>query len=486
MADNPFDEFDTAPTANPFDEFDVKPSYREDAHKLAADPAGVAWSDIKRIPDDFVSGVKSLGSRVVHDVTNPQDAVSDTVGLVRKLNPLTNVYDAVKDAIKDPEASARQVADPARPVSSVLNALTMLFGGEGTLGRAALRGTTGAARGADVVGRGATELLSGVSTDYQRAASRAGELGGAEGSTFRANMRDPDWAGIQDMGQQGVRDAAGARSAQYGADMAGLPQNALTYRPVINALQQARDMYTGPGGQFIKDTPARDALHEVAQKVHTWLSEPTEVGDALSMDALKQSVGDIRQRQPQGSRARRVVDHVYNAIGDHIRATAPEYDAAMGHFSGASEDISNMVKSLSLGESASRFTTGGKLMSAMGSGGSVARGARAQSLAQVAAHQPLLPYALAGAAMHPPLPRGIVARGSAIMRGAGGAGVGGVAALVNPGFLAALAAASPRVVGNARYAVGATVRGARRAGATQKNLGILSDAARIDGENNKQ
>ncbi len=506
---NPFDEFD-APAANPFDEFDA--------------PRGEsAAPDLKDVPRLAASNLGSSARRqvegVVHAITNPSELIDGawglTKGLASKLVHGTGAADFLAGLGQKPEEAAlnrdlekqkasfrektadevgaalkdryggwdnikRTVAED--PVGAGLDIATVLSGGNATAARLGLKGATTTARAADaLVVRPSTELLSGISTEAQRLASQAGEVGGARGRAFRENMAQPDYAGMQDTLQQGVRGAADERAAQYRADMANLPQNALPYRPILQALQDARDLYTGPGGQFVKDMAARDALMETAQTVQRYLRTPSEVGDALSMDALKQAVGDIRQRQPQGSRARTVVDHVYRAIGDNIRATAPEYANAMDRYARGTENLKNVVKTLSAGENATRFTTAGKLLSALRSDASVARGARADALADVSRHVPELPFQVAGATMNPILPRGIVARGHALMH-PGTAGVGALGALVNPAFLTALVAASPRAVGNLRYAAGSTLRGARRAGVTQKNFGLYGEWGRVRDE----
>lgn len=54
-------------------------------------------------------------------------------------------------------------------------------------------------------------------------------------------------------------------------------------------------------------------------------------------------------------------------------------------------------------------------------------------------------------------------------------------ALHNPGFVPALLASVPRLQGEARYAAGSTLRGARKAGVTQKNIGLAGEAGRVSG-----
>ena len=293
---------------------------------------------------------------------------------------------------------------------------------------------------------------------------------------------------MQDTLRQGARGAADERSANYQADMAkvGADATPISYQPIRDALEKAWTEVHGPGGKFVKDPVAKNALKEAASVIAKHVLDPTEVGDAVSMDALKQGIGAIGERLPEGAfNAKRVVNDLYNATKQGIVKQAPEYAEAMDRYKTGSRDLNEIVKSLGAGDRATRFSTAGKLLSALRSDASVARGARADALADVARHAPTLPYQIAGATMNPVLPRGIVGRGKLAFDAALAGGVAGGAAA---GFLPHVAAAlpgilmsSPRLVGNVRYGIGAANRGARAVGATQANIGRAAEAARIEG-----
>jgi hypothetical protein len=209
---------------------------------------------------------------------------------------------------------------------------------------------------------------------------------------------------------------------------------------------------------------------------------------ATSLDDLKKALGEIRQGTEQGTPARRAADAVYNATRAEIVRVAPEYGKAMERYASASEDMTNAIKSLGLGERSTRFSTGGKLLSAMRADASVARGAREADLARLAQHEPTLPYQIAGATMNPRMPRGLVGRGKAAMELGLVGGAAGTAAFL-PHLLTAapaLLAASPRFVGRTAHALGTAQRGARAVGATQRNIGLAADLARMAAEEDDQ
>lgn len=270
---NPFDQFDApvASSANPFDQFDAAPAqhkhtYAQDVEALAANPAKVAWDDVKAIPGDIVSGFKSLGERALHDLSNPKDGVSDLGAIARKLNPISSLIDTAKGAVQDPEGTARAVADPAKPVSSLLNALTMGTGGGATVGRAALRTGTGIAGGADRVAQVPVAMLSGVSPDAQMLASRAGELGGRESKAFTGQMRGsaPPEAPVH-TAQSAAQKMRQRDSDAYLADKANWNEadKYLDVAPVARAVEDANKTVNF-GGLPYNDKAARavDAVEE--------------------------------------------------------------------------------------------------------------------------------------------------------------------------------------------------------------------------------
>lgn len=498
MSDDPWAAFSPQAGADPWADFaPSKPQNWSDA-------PGNVGSDIVKTAGEMKDAVVGLSRGTVKATAK---ALTDPVGLARDV--VSGAGDLVSGAAKgvtdygkhfvegftDPEKERARLQAQAderkqhaieRPLSTLANIATQGVAGEVTAGRALLGAGSRVAGGVDRFAvRPATELLSGVSSEAQRLASQAGEVGGARGAAFRGNMAAPDYQGMQDNLRTGVRGAAGERATTYQSDMAAVGANntPISYQPIRTALNDAWTEAHGPGGQFVKDPLARDAVTEMSDIVSRHFLDPSEAGDAISMDALKQRIHKVGENFPEGSNARRVVDSVYREIGAGIRSQAPEYGGAMDRYQGASRNINEVVRSLGANEGATRFSTAGKLLSSLRSDASVARGARGEALADVARHAPTLPFQVAGATMNPVLPRGIVARGGALLHAGA---VGGAAAFL-PQLLATmplLAAASPRAVGNARYAAGAATRGARSVGVTHNNIGKAVEALRLLSQKN--
>jgi hypothetical protein len=471
-----------------------------------------ASANAKKSVDNQIEGL-------VHLVTNPSEAVQGawdlTKGLASKamrFSGLTDLLasagrgapeadlartlerqkagfrektaDATGEAIKNRYGGWENIKRTAAedPAGFLLDAATIGSLGAFTPGRAALRTGTGALGVADAaVVRPGVELLSGVSSEAQRLAQRAGEVGGARGAAFVENMRQPNYRGMQDTLREGVRDAKHERNVEYRADMANMRNNWTpgSYGPVGRALIDAAD--SAMEGGFLKHVDVPPVIQEMGEAIRTHFNTPGMGNDAIAFDALKQRLGATMMAQPEGSTARRAASTIYNALNEEIRRIAPEYAPAMERYAEATRDINEITKSLGAGERATRFSTAGKLLSAMRSDASVVRGARGDALADVARHQPTLPYMLAGATMNPAMPRGLLARGMAAYEAAHAAGGGaGIAKLL--AAIPALVAASPRVNGVVRYGLGSATRGARAAGLTQRGAGEVLELMRMGAE----
>jgi hypothetical protein len=444
--------------------------------------AGSLINDAAATPGAIWDGIKGAAGRVAHYVDKPEAIVSDAKALGR------GVAHAVTNPGETADAVLRSSAE--HPFQALLNGLTLGSAGELTAGRAALKAGTKTAAGADAaLVRPVNSLLSGVSGDAQKIAQTAGERGGAVGRAFRENMAEPDFAGMQANGQAGVRGLKAERGSAYDQgmqDVANSPAR-IRYTNTLNASQSARrDFGLGANGQFVKNPGVIDALDAVDEAIsehRAVAGHPTVRATARSpfeMDELKQRLNQIWRSYPEGSPEAAAVGRVRAALGEDIVSAVPRYADVMENYGGASDAIKNGVTQLGLGRRATTGTAAGKLMSAMRDTGSATQITKGDALADVARHAPTLPYQIAGASMNPVLPRGIVARGGALLHGLEGAGAGAALAhFLHPGTLLPLLASSPRVIGNARYALGAATRGARKAGLTQKNLGLAADAARM-------
>jgi hypothetical protein len=444
--------------------------------------AGSLINDAAATPGAIWDGIKGAAGRVAHYVDKPEAIVSDAKALGQ----------GVAHAITNPGETADNVlrSSAEHPFQALLNGLTLGSSGELTLGRGALKAGTKTAAGADAaLVRPVNSLLSGVSGDAQKIAQDAGERGGVAGQAFRTNMAEPDFAGMQANGQAGVRGLKAERGSAYDQgmqDVANSPAR-IRYTNTTGAVDSARrDFGLGANGQFVKNPDVMATLDEVEKAIAEHRAIPGQPNlrasarSPFEMDELKQRLNKMWRDAPEGSPQQAAVGRVIKTIGDDIVSKVPTYADVMSEYGGASDGIRNAITQLGLGKRATRGTAAGKLMSAMRDTGSATQITKGDALADVARHAPTLPYQIAGASMNPVLPRGIVARGGALLHGLEGAGAGAALAhFLHPGTLLPLLASSPRVIGNARYALGAATRGTRNIGATQKNLGLAADAARL-------
>ena len=175
-----------------------------------------------------------------------------------------------------------------------------------------------------------------------------------------------------------------------------------------------------------------------------------------------------------GGTAGRLGGNVYNAVKQAIVDAYPEYAPGMERAERGIRELQQVQRQLSL-RSPNSATTGGKLQQAARNDAHGAYGMRCEALETLRAERPELVSALAGQALGSMSPRGItpwLTLGHA---------------MYSPHTAVAHYLASiPRLHGEARYALGATIRGARRIGATQRNAGNLLDALRFaDAENDR-
>ena len=194
----------------------------------------------------------------------------------------------------------------------------------------------------------------------------------------------------------------------------------------------------------------------------------------VQMDELKRAINEVRMDQPAGSQRQTVVAEIQNTIRDTINKSAPEYGKTMELYADAAEQMKELKQVLSLGQNPD--TALRKLLSVMRDNVQTNYGKRA-TLAEELGGSPLL-NKIAGQELSSLTPRGMTGRllgGGAVGFGAVTGGVGG---LLTPGAIPALAAASPRVIGEGAQLAGQATRATQRAAqvlpsATASYAGIL-------------
>jgi len=296
-------------------------------------------------------------------------------------------------------------------------------------------------------------------------AFRAGVSGNR---AFIDNMRgNADINGVVDMAHAGVDSLVRDRGAAYRANMAATKADLtpLDIRPVRTALATASADIVHKG--IVTDPTAAKVLGTMAEKYNEFARLSPAERTADTFDALKKSIGAVRETTQPGTNARRVADQVYNSVKSQIVKQSPSYADAMKSYGEASDQIGEMRRALSINEKAASDTTLRKLSSVMRNNVNTNYGARTKLVDELAKYQPDLKPAIAGQAMSSITPRGIagpLAGAQALYNGVH----------LNPAGVAALPLASPRVVGEGAYALGRGVGMAGRGAAATGAAGTVA------------
>jgi hypothetical protein len=213
-------------------------------------------------------------------------------------------------------------------------------------------------------------------------------------------------------------------------------------------------------------------MDDISAIVNEWKAyDPADFHTVEGLDALKRTIGDLRDSTEQGTPARVAADRVYNAVKDQIRKADPKYADVMDAYSTASKTLNEATKTFSLRDNALDDTAARKLLSTTRNNVQTNYGERGRLLNVLSEKDPTLPYAIAGQALNAPTPRGIVASGG----GAATAAAIAPTILASPLNALSLAAFSPRIVGETVYFSGKAVGGIED---VAKSLGITADRLR--------
>jgi hypothetical protein len=445
-------------------------------------------SGARQAPYDILQSGIELGARGLDATGLTQDALPNTKKFFDQSNK-----DAAEISGADPNGGFYKGGRIAGQVVSTLPAAALKVPGlaanlprlapivNGALGGAASAAATsnssdaplrqqvelGAAGGAalpalGLVKNGATALLphllggsTGAGAEAVRGAYQAGKAGGAAGTAFTDSMRGATpWESVVADAKDALANMRAQRNAQYRSGMQDISKDAtvLDFKPVDDALAQANNVKTYKGQDLSSSTAA--VRQEITDAINNWKGlDPAEYHTPEGFDALKQQLGDIRDALPFNTPQRVVADQVYNSVRKTIADQAPTYSKVMQDYSTASDQISNIQRELSLGSKGNPGTALRKLQSVMRNNANTSWGARADMAGKLSdAGAPTLLPQLAGQSMNAVLPRGL----ARVVDG----GLAGAGAMLHPGALAALPLASPRLVGEAAYGLGAVNRGA--------------------------
>ncbi|MBX9862919.1 MAG: hypothetical protein K2Y42_09225 [Hyphomicrobium sp.] len=431
----------------------------------------------------------------------------DPVGMAADLGTILSGGTAVASRIPGVASAASKAGRIADTAVSATGRLEQPLRAAGSKSAAIARGVLNPVEGAinatKFAGRNVVAPIIGTMTGAGTESVRAAGQAGAQGNrAFLENMRGQ--AGINDtidMAQSAMGQIRKERSDAYKAGMETVKASdaPVSYAPIMKSLSEAHKK------AYYRDVPIDDVaaktLDEIQGKINQFReiekASPADVSyrSAEALDALKQAVGEIRQRTMPNTKARSVADGIYNTIKSEITRQVPEYAKTMKAYSQASDQINDLSKTFSLGERAAPDTTARKLQSVMRNNVNTNYGRRTRLMEELARYEPDLPASLAGQAMSSPTPRGLQSLAAV---GTGLTGLGGATgvAAVNPMSLAALPFMSPRLMGEAAYATGTAGRMleslSRKTGLSKEALaqillgargaGELSSASELSGE----
>lgn len=501
----PWERFQKAsaqPEAGPWDKFKAtdEPTAARSSPQPETDKPR-SWSSVPmealgNVPQSAMNFAHGLVQPILHPIETTKAIYNTGYGLASKAAGALGMEQDPQEKAAD-EAVADAIGGHFKSRFGSIDALknTLATDPVGAMADASLALTGGgaiAARGPGIVGRAGQTMRNvgaaidpinatvktvaataskvptavlGMTTGVGQAPIEEAFRSGVSGNrAFVENMRgNGDIDRIVGMAESGVNSLVKERGAAYKANMASTnaSKTPLDIRPVRDALSTASDSILHKG--IVTDPTAAKIVAGMGEKYNEFASLPVAERTAETFDALKKSIGAIRETTQPGTNARRVADQVYNSVKSQIVAQSPEYAKAMSAYGEASDTIGEMRRTLSINDKATTDTTLRKLQSVMRNNVNTNYGARAKLVDELAKYQPDLKPSLAGQAMNSVTPRGIagpLAGAQALYNGVH----------FNPAGIAALPLSSPRVVGEGAYALGRGIglagRGAAATGAT--------------------
>lgn len=292
-------------------------------------------------------------------------------------------------------------------------------------------------------------LKTGVGAEPITQAVKAGREGN---TTVLANMREQvPITQVLDDARTNLAQMNLDKQKDYRSGMVNIKndKSVLDFAGIDKAIKDAENLAFFKGK--IKDKTAASVLNDIKAKVSDWKkSDPAEYHTPEGMDNLKQSLWeDFGKLGREEKTAFSAGKQVYDAVKNQISTQAPEYSKVMKNYSEATDQIKEIERALSLGNTASADTAMRKLQSLMRNNVNTNYGQRLELAKQLEAMggNEIMP-ALAGQALSSKLPRGLQSAtnipSSYLAFGVGGPALAAVD----------LAASSPRLVGEAAYKYG--------------------------------
>jgi hypothetical protein len=436
--------------------------------------AGAGWGDVTaqamlNAPGSAMQFAKDMATPILH----PVDTAKSVASLVTDPQARAAVGQFYKDRYGGLDNIKQTIAkDPVGFLGDVATPLTMggagLARAPGVVGRAGrvaqtagkivdpmTVGQVAVSKGADVAGKAASNVLgltTGAGTRSIEEAFRVGREGTPEArEDFTANMRGktPQTDVLRDA-VDNLQQIKADRRANYEAQMrsVGADQTQLDFRPIADAWVNLRLSYQTPSGLSKASASTRKTLDDIEAALAEWEATPAD-HNVLGLDGLKQRIQDLYPEAEKNSQGQRAVTNTVKTIKDVIEKQAPQYKDVMAAYEQESRLIQDIERTLSIGDDFSADTAMRKLQSVTRNNVNTNYGTRTNLVQELEDRggRELMP-ALAGQATNSLMPRGLASQVAAL----------GFGALTNPAAWPALAAASPRLVGEGAYAAGNMAR----------------------------
>ena len=334
-------------------------------------------------------------------------------------------------------------------------------------------------RGAEAIARPTgnivASVIGGLGThtggESIRQMAQAGFEGGAKAKSAADAMRGK--TSLEDIlseAQMAAGKIAEERGASYSADMAKIGQNqkVIPFSNIDKAVDDAFKTGTyqpafNTNAQRVSISPTTAEVKvKIQEAIDNWKSLGSDYHTAAGLDALKRTIGDIRDAQPINTPSSKIASDVYSAIRKEIIKADSTYANTMKSYEEMSRTLDELRRHVTGNDRGSAITAANKLQKIL-SGNNEMKIALLKKLEDAGA--PNLMAGLAGLSMSSGVPVSLL--------GKGGMGLGTMAVLMNnPAFALPFAAIqSPRLVGEAALATG---RGAGIASrAVNKGRGML-------------
>lgn len=457
-----------------------------ETQKNNTQPPAPDWSDIPlkaavNAPHSAMEFAKNVAQPFIHPVHTAESVGNIALGGMEKLGLYGHAgyekyADAVGQMVMDRYGSidnfkrtlAKDPVGAAADVSAVLTGGgSALAKAPGMIGRAGeIASTTGsvidpvnaaaqAAKGVGKVGTEGVGLLTGTHAKPLEEAAHAGYEGGEASKALTENMRgNVPLNDVVDEARSAINNMRAKRGAEYRAGMLDVGQdtNVLSWQKIGQAIQDANDIKTFKGQDLSPETRAvREKLNDY---VIDWMGlDPKEFHTPEGFDALKQKIGNLRDKLEVGSPEKKIANEYYGAVRGTIMDQVPEYGKVMEGYEQASNLVREIEKTLSLPQNerkGSIDTSLRKLQSVLRNNVNTSYGHREKLVEYLQnSGAPHLVSALAGQNLNTWTPRGLVRLLAAM-------GLEGAA--VHPGSAAKVAAVlplmSPRLMGETFHGAG--------------------------------